>query len=193
VAADLVRRAASLLADARRPLVLAGAGAFGAAAGVERLAGRVGAALVTTIGGKGLFAGNPRSLGLAGSFADAATAAAFAAADVSAACELGCAASATAAESTHAFISFMRSASLTCSLLMESAREAVVSTRAFALGGATADVNCAAAGLAAQTRAATSVTMGESFTGLASICLGWSPRGIFGAVDQAPSRAGARY
>lgn len=43
---------------------------------------RIGAFLVTTIGAKGLFAGNPWSIGLAGSFADGPTAAAFADADV---------------------------------------------------------------------------------------------------------------
>jgi acetolactate synthase I/II/III large subunit len=81
-APDDVRRAAGLLAAARRPLLLAGIGAFGATAEIEGLAERADARLVTTIAAKGMFSGNPRCLGLAGSFADAGTAAAFAAADV---------------------------------------------------------------------------------------------------------------
>jgi thiamine pyrophosphate-dependent acetolactate synthase large subunit-like protein len=81
-AASAVEEAAHLLADARRPVVLAGVGAAGAVAELERLALRIGAVLVTTLGAKGLFAGNPWSLGLSGSFADAPTTAAFADADV---------------------------------------------------------------------------------------------------------------
>jgi len=77
-----VKEAARLIVGARRPVVLAGVGAVSAAAELERLAMRIGAALVTTIGAKGMFAGNPWSLGLAGSFADAPTSAAFSDADV---------------------------------------------------------------------------------------------------------------
>jgi acetolactate synthase I/II/III large subunit len=77
-----VEEAARLLVAARKPIVLAGLGALGAVAELERVAMRIGAVLVTTLGAKGLFAGNPWSLGLAGSFADTPTSAAFSEADV---------------------------------------------------------------------------------------------------------------
>ena len=52
-AAD-VRRAATLLAGARRPLVIAGGGAADAAAEVRALAERLGAPVATTVNGKGV-------------------------------------------------------------------------------------------------------------------------------------------
>jgi acetolactate synthase-1/2/3 large subunit len=79
---DEVARAADALAAARRPLILTGIGALGATAEIERLADLVGANLVTSIAAKGAFAGNPRYLGLAGSFADERTTTAFAEADL---------------------------------------------------------------------------------------------------------------
>ncbi|MEU6075679.1 thiamine pyrophosphate-binding protein [Micromonospora sp. NPDC047074] len=63
--ADLARR----LAAARRPVLLAGRGAEGAAADVRRLADRCGAVLATTVLAAGLFAGHPYHLGVAGGLA----------------------------------------------------------------------------------------------------------------------------
>jgi acetolactate synthase I/II/III large subunit len=80
--AESVARAAERLARARRPLILAGIGAFDAIAEIERLADRIGASIVTTIAAKGAFAGNPRSIGLSGSFADRRVLASFAEAEV---------------------------------------------------------------------------------------------------------------
>jgi thiamine pyrophosphate-dependent acetolactate synthase large subunit-like protein len=63
-----VRRA---LAGARRPLLLAGLGAWRSGAGraIAELADGTGALLATTVMASGLFAGNPWSLGLCGGFA----------------------------------------------------------------------------------------------------------------------------
>ncbi len=60
----------AVLAKARRPLIVAGMGAHraGARQALETLAERIGALLVTTARGKDLFRGNPRSLGIIGSF-----------------------------------------------------------------------------------------------------------------------------
>ncbi|MFV0295767.1 MAG: thiamine pyrophosphate-binding protein [Hyphomicrobiaceae bacterium] len=65
-----ISAAAAVLATARRPLIVAGLGAFraGARSAIEALAERTGALLVTTARGKDLFAGNPKSLGILGSF-----------------------------------------------------------------------------------------------------------------------------
>ena len=62
---------ADLLADARRPVLLAGRGAVLAGAGtaLERLAERTGALLATSAMGHGLFAGHPWNLGISGGFA----------------------------------------------------------------------------------------------------------------------------
>jgi acetolactate synthase I/II/III large subunit len=62
--------ATAVLAKARRPLIVAGMGAHraGARQALETLAERIGALLVTTARGKDLFRGNPRSLGIIGSF-----------------------------------------------------------------------------------------------------------------------------
>jgi acetolactate synthase I/II/III large subunit len=66
-----VRRLAMVLAEARRPLVLAGRGAVvsGAEAALVALADRTGALLATSVCGHGLFAGSPWSLGISGGFA----------------------------------------------------------------------------------------------------------------------------
>ncbi len=60
----------AVLERSRRPLIVAGQGAHraGAGEGLERLAEKIGALLITPIKGKDLFAGNPFDLGLCGSF-----------------------------------------------------------------------------------------------------------------------------
>lgn len=65
-----IAAAAAVLAKARKPLIVAGLGAHraGARQAIEKLADRLGALLVTTARGKDLFRGNPRSLGIIGSF-----------------------------------------------------------------------------------------------------------------------------
>jgi thiamine pyrophosphate-dependent acetolactate synthase large subunit-like protein len=65
-----IEAAVAVLAKAKRPLIVAGLGAFraGARAAIEQLADRIGALMVTTARGKDLFRGNPRSLGIIGSF-----------------------------------------------------------------------------------------------------------------------------
>jgi acetolactate synthase I/II/III large subunit len=62
--------AATVLARTRRPLIVAGLGAHraGARTAIEKLAHHIGALLVTTARGKDLFRGNPRNLGIIGSF-----------------------------------------------------------------------------------------------------------------------------
>jgi thiamine pyrophosphate-dependent acetolactate synthase large subunit-like protein len=69
-----VVRLADALADAKRPLILAGRGAViaGAEAALAALAERAGALLATSICGHGLFAGNPWSVGISGGFASPA-------------------------------------------------------------------------------------------------------------------------
>jgi thiamine pyrophosphate-dependent acetolactate synthase large subunit-like protein len=65
-----IAAAAAVLANAKRPLIVAGLGAHkaGARKAIEALADRIGALMVTTARGKDLFKGNPRSLGIVGSF-----------------------------------------------------------------------------------------------------------------------------
>jgi thiamine pyrophosphate-dependent acetolactate synthase large subunit-like protein len=65
-----IEAAAAVLAKARRPLIVAGIGAYraGARNAIEKLAERIGALMVTTARGKDLFRGNPRNLGIIGSF-----------------------------------------------------------------------------------------------------------------------------
>jgi acetolactate synthase I/II/III large subunit len=65
-----IEAAAAVLAKASRPLVLAGLGAHraGARTGIETLAEKIGALLLTTARGKDLFRGNPYNLGIIGSF-----------------------------------------------------------------------------------------------------------------------------
>ena len=68
-AAD-VAAAADLIERSERPLILAGRGAVlaGARGSLEALGERVGALYATSLVGNGLFAGNPRSLGVCGGF-----------------------------------------------------------------------------------------------------------------------------
>ena len=65
-----ITAATAVLDKARRPLIVAGMGAHraGARQAIEALAERIGALLVTTARGKDLFRGNPRNLGIIGSF-----------------------------------------------------------------------------------------------------------------------------
>jgi acetolactate synthase I/II/III large subunit len=70
-AASQVDTALEVLARARRPLLLAGLGAYrsGAAQPIAALADRLGALLTTTVMADGLFRDNPWSLGICGGFA----------------------------------------------------------------------------------------------------------------------------
>lgn len=81
---DYVARAAERIRAAKRVVVLGGRGAkaAGAAQACATLAERCGGALAETLPVRGLFAGNPRSIGLAGGFAHRATREAFAASDL---------------------------------------------------------------------------------------------------------------
>ncbi len=65
-----IEAAAAVLAKAKRPLIVGGLGAHkaGARQAIEKLAERIGALMVTTARGKDLFRGNPRNLGIIGSF-----------------------------------------------------------------------------------------------------------------------------
>ena len=65
-----IAAASAVLDRAKRPLIVAGLGAHkaGAREAIEALAERIGALLVTTARGKDLFQGNPRNLGIIGSF-----------------------------------------------------------------------------------------------------------------------------
>ncbi len=82
--AESVRAAAAALRRAQRPLILAGRGAVLAGAGpdIEALADRLGALLAVSAPAKGLFAGNPWCLGIAGGFASPPAAELMRAADV---------------------------------------------------------------------------------------------------------------
>ncbi len=68
--AQSIAAAAAVLKTARKPLIVAGLGAHkaGARQAIEALAEKIGALLVTTARGKDLFLGNPRNLGIIGSF-----------------------------------------------------------------------------------------------------------------------------
>lgn len=72
LAEEAVRRLADLLSGARRPILLAGRGAVAAKAPLERLAEQVGALVATTLPAKGLFDGNPWSLGVVGGYSSLA-------------------------------------------------------------------------------------------------------------------------
>ncbi|MBV7486163.1 thiamine pyrophosphate-binding protein [Bordetella sp. BOR01] len=65
-----IAAAAALLAQARRPLIVAGKGAWkaGARAALEQLADKLGAGLCTTLKAKDLFRGHPFNAGIVGSF-----------------------------------------------------------------------------------------------------------------------------
>ncbi|WP_425247617.1 thiamine pyrophosphate-binding protein [Streptomyces sp. NEAU-NA10] len=73
----------ALLAGARRPLLLAGLGAWRSGAGkiLTELGDRLGALLATTVMAHGMFASSPYSLGLCGGFASPAAAALMGEAD----------------------------------------------------------------------------------------------------------------
>ncbi|WP_425953408.1 thiamine pyrophosphate-binding protein [Xylanimonas sp. McL0601] len=73
---------AAQLAEAKRPLVLAGRGARGHAEAVGRLADRLGALTATTAPARGLFDGRPYDLGVCGGFAAPQAAALIHEADV---------------------------------------------------------------------------------------------------------------
>ncbi|OMH28178.1 thiamine pyrophosphate-binding protein [Tersicoccus phoenicis] len=77
-----VTRIADLLAGAERPLILAGRGAKAAADELGTLGDRVGALTASSAPARGLFAGRPYDLGVAGGFASASSAKLIRAADV---------------------------------------------------------------------------------------------------------------
>ena len=66
----MVERAASILSEAQRPVVIAGRGAVtsGAREEIETLASRTGALLANTLQARGYFGDHPYALGIAGSF-----------------------------------------------------------------------------------------------------------------------------
>lgn len=68
---DMVERVVDMIAEAERPIVLAGRGAAraGARAALEALADRAGALLANSLLGKAMFEGNPFAIGIAGAFA----------------------------------------------------------------------------------------------------------------------------
>jgi acetolactate synthase I/II/III large subunit len=79
-----VEAALDVLASARRPLLLAGLGAYRSGAGrpIAALADRLGALLTTTVMADGLYRGSPWSLGICGGFASPQAARIMSAADV---------------------------------------------------------------------------------------------------------------
>lgn len=81
---EAVSLAADLLESAQRPLILAGRGAVLASAGpaLERLGDQLGALFTTSAVAKGLFAGSPFDLGIAGGFSSPLAARLMAEADV---------------------------------------------------------------------------------------------------------------
>lgn len=81
---DDLARATSLVADKRRIVVMAGLGAAEAGAGEAcvSLADRLGAVLATSLPARGLFAGHPFSIGIAGGFSTAVGRACLAQADL---------------------------------------------------------------------------------------------------------------
>ena len=81
-AAEAVIALTEVLRGARRPVFIAGRGARGRAAELERLAGACGALLATSAVAKGLFHGSPWDLGVSGGFASPLTAELITAADL---------------------------------------------------------------------------------------------------------------
>lgn len=81
---QVLRDLADRLQAARSPVIIAGQGAWrsGAADALARVAEATGARLATTALGLGMFAGNPRSVGVAGGFSTEATAAVLDEADL---------------------------------------------------------------------------------------------------------------
>ena len=69
---DAAARIVQALVEAERPLIVAGRGAIGASRDLETLAERSGALLGTTLPAKGLFDGNPWSLGIVGGYSSEA-------------------------------------------------------------------------------------------------------------------------
>src|SRR5581483_11638303 len=69
-----IEAAAALLRQSRKPVILAGLGAYraGAKAALEELAERTGALLATSARGKDMFKGHPCNLGIIGSFSHSA-------------------------------------------------------------------------------------------------------------------------
>jgi thiamine pyrophosphate-dependent acetolactate synthase large subunit-like protein len=69
-----IAAAAGLLRQSRRPLIIAGQGAWraGAKEAIEALADRIGALMVTTARAKDMFRGHPANLGMIGSFSHSA-------------------------------------------------------------------------------------------------------------------------
>jgi thiamine pyrophosphate-dependent acetolactate synthase large subunit-like protein len=80
--AAAVTRLADAVTAARRPVLVAGRGARGAAGSVRRLAERAGALLATSAVGRGLFAGDDWSVDVMGGFASPTAAALIADADL---------------------------------------------------------------------------------------------------------------
>jgi acetolactate synthase-1/2/3 large subunit len=78
---NAVTRAAEIIGQAERPIIIAGRGAIDAHAEVIRLADATGALLATSMKAKGLFDGDDRDLGLSGGFAIDEARALFAEAD----------------------------------------------------------------------------------------------------------------
>jgi thiamine pyrophosphate-dependent acetolactate synthase large subunit-like protein len=83
-AAEAVARAAELLAEAERPVIIAGRGAVRAGAGpaLRELAERAGALLATSAPANGLFDGDPYAVGISGGFATSTGAQLLAESDV---------------------------------------------------------------------------------------------------------------
>lgn len=69
---DALRAMARILSGAERPLILAGRGAQGAGDTIGALADRLGAAMLTSLLGHGLFRDHPAALGISGGLASAA-------------------------------------------------------------------------------------------------------------------------
>jgi thiamine pyrophosphate-dependent acetolactate synthase large subunit-like protein len=70
--AETIERAAGLLLNAKRPVVLAGRGAIEARQELIELADRLGAPLMTSLGGRDLFRGHPADRGVLGTLSTAA-------------------------------------------------------------------------------------------------------------------------
>ena len=81
-AAEAVTALAGVLREARRPVFIAGRGARGRAADLERLADACGALLATSAVAKGLFRGSPWNLDVSGGFASPLAAELISGADV---------------------------------------------------------------------------------------------------------------
>ncbi len=87
----IVDRVCDMIAEAQRPIIVAGRGATrsGAKAALEAVAERSGALLATSLLGKGLFEGNPYALDISGAFASDFSRERFAEADLVIGCGAG--------------------------------------------------------------------------------------------------------